>query len=219
VHAADPGDRRPWAEADAAALLAAFADPAIQRWHARTVESRAGSGAMIGSYNQAWRNETAALRSDRKTRAAAPAGGAALFPRQHPQPAAGPAPGPAGRRPVRPGRGRVPGPGPDPHAPAVDRAAVARTCVDKAQVSRAVAVLEDHGLIERSPGRADRRSPVFAATPDGRGAGRRDHAAATPAGGRAGRGAGGHRQAHRPGRPAPARTARAVRTGPPARRD
>lgn len=30
---------RPWAAADAAALRAAFADPEIQRWHARTIES------------------------------------------------------------------------------------------------------------------------------------------------------------------------------------
>jgi DNA-binding MarR family transcriptional regulator len=53
------------------------------------------------------------------------------------------------------------------HPQSTVRAIAARTYVDKAQVSRAVAVLEDQGLIERSAA-ADRRSPVFAATPDGR---------------------------------------------------
>ena len=51
---------RPWAAADAAALRAAFADPEIQRWHARTIESLSEAEAMIAGYNRAWRNETAA---------------------------------------------------------------------------------------------------------------------------------------------------------------
>lgn len=51
---------RPWAEADADALLTAFADPELQRWHARTVESRAEAAAMIARYTQAWQDETAA---------------------------------------------------------------------------------------------------------------------------------------------------------------
>jgi RimJ/RimL family protein N-acetyltransferase len=51
---------RPWADADAAALISAFADPAIQRWHARTVEDPAEALGMIAGYNQAWRSETAA---------------------------------------------------------------------------------------------------------------------------------------------------------------
>jgi [ribosomal protein S5]-alanine N-acetyltransferase len=51
---------RPWAVADADALLAAFTDPAIQHWHARTIASRQESLDMIASYHQAWRNETAA---------------------------------------------------------------------------------------------------------------------------------------------------------------
>jgi DNA-binding MarR family transcriptional regulator len=54
------------------------------------------------------------------------------------------------------------------HPQSTVRAIAGRTYVDKAQVSRAVAVLEDQGLIERSVAAADRRSPVFAATPDGR---------------------------------------------------
>jgi RimJ/RimL family protein N-acetyltransferase len=51
---------RPWTAADAAALMAAFADPAIQRWHARTVGSAAEAGAMIAGYGRAWAAETAA---------------------------------------------------------------------------------------------------------------------------------------------------------------
>jgi RimJ/RimL family protein N-acetyltransferase len=51
---------RPWAAADAAALVAAFADPAIQRWHARTVESMPEARALIARYQQAWRSETGA---------------------------------------------------------------------------------------------------------------------------------------------------------------
>jgi RimJ/RimL family protein N-acetyltransferase len=51
---------RPWAEGDAAALVAAFADPEIQRWHARTVESRAEAGELIARYQRAWRSETGA---------------------------------------------------------------------------------------------------------------------------------------------------------------
>jgi RimJ/RimL family protein N-acetyltransferase len=49
---------RPWVPADAAALVAAFADPAIQQWHARTVESPAEAEALIARYNQAWRAES-----------------------------------------------------------------------------------------------------------------------------------------------------------------
>jgi DNA-binding MarR family transcriptional regulator len=54
------------------------------------------------------------------------------------------------------------------HPRSTIRAIAARTYVDKAQVSRAVAVLEDQGLIERSVVSADRRSPVSTTTPDGR---------------------------------------------------
>jgi len=51
---------RPWADTDAAALVAAFTDPEIQRWHARTVESLPEARALIARYQQAWRSETAA---------------------------------------------------------------------------------------------------------------------------------------------------------------
>lgn len=48
------------------------------------------------------------------------------------------------------------------------RAVAARTFVDKAQVSRAVGVLEDQGLIARAMSGTDRRSPEFTATRSGR---------------------------------------------------
>jgi RimJ/RimL family protein N-acetyltransferase len=51
---------RPWAPGDAAALIAAFADPELQRWHARTVESAAEAQALIAGYTQAWRTESGA---------------------------------------------------------------------------------------------------------------------------------------------------------------
>ena len=51
---------RPWADGDAGALLAAFADAEIQRWHARTVESEPEARALIARYRQAWRSETGA---------------------------------------------------------------------------------------------------------------------------------------------------------------
>ena len=48
------------------------------------------------------------------------------------------------------------------------RAIAAGTFVDKAQVSRAVATLEDQGLIARTMSGTDRRSPEFTATRSGR---------------------------------------------------
>jgi DNA-binding MarR family transcriptional regulator len=48
------------------------------------------------------------------------------------------------------------------------RAIAARTFVDKAQVSRVVAVLEEQDLVKRSTHSADRRSPEFTATTSGR---------------------------------------------------
>ncbi|HEY6479347.1 MAG TPA: GNAT family N-acetyltransferase [Streptosporangiaceae bacterium] len=51
---------RPWADGDAAALAAAFTDPEIQHWHARTVESLAEAGELISRYQRAWRSETGA---------------------------------------------------------------------------------------------------------------------------------------------------------------
>jgi RimJ/RimL family protein N-acetyltransferase len=51
---------RPWAEADADALVTAFADPAIQRWHARVLESRQEAVELVTSYHRGWREETSA---------------------------------------------------------------------------------------------------------------------------------------------------------------
>jgi RimJ/RimL family protein N-acetyltransferase len=51
---------RPWTAADADALLTAYADPAIQRWHARTIESRQEAEDLIAHYNHGWQKETAA---------------------------------------------------------------------------------------------------------------------------------------------------------------
>jgi len=51
---------RPWTAADADALLVAYADPAIQRWHARSVESRSEAEDLIAYYNHGWRTETSA---------------------------------------------------------------------------------------------------------------------------------------------------------------
>ena len=48
------------------------------------------------------------------------------------------------------------------------RAIAARTFVDKAQVSRAVAVLEEQALVVRTTPDEDRRSPVFTATRSGK---------------------------------------------------
>jgi DNA-binding MarR family transcriptional regulator len=48
------------------------------------------------------------------------------------------------------------------------RAIAARTYVDKAQVSRVVAALEEQDLIKRSTRNSDRRSPEFTITPSGR---------------------------------------------------
>ncbi|WP_371481784.1 hypothetical protein [Kitasatospora sp. NBC_00315] len=38
---------RPWAEADADAMVSAFADPVLQHWHARTVDSRREAVELI----------------------------------------------------------------------------------------------------------------------------------------------------------------------------
>jgi DNA-binding MarR family transcriptional regulator len=54
------------------------------------------------------------------------------------------------------------------HPGSTVRAVAARTLVDKAQVSRAVAVLEEQGLVSRTMSDTDRRSPEFAPTRSGR---------------------------------------------------
>jgi RimJ/RimL family protein N-acetyltransferase len=51
---------RPWVAADADALLVAYSDPEILRWHASSVESRQEAEDLIARYHQGWRAETAA---------------------------------------------------------------------------------------------------------------------------------------------------------------
>ncbi|WP_406457147.1 GNAT family N-acetyltransferase [Streptomyces sp. NBC_00876] len=51
---------RPWQHADAPAVVAAFADPAIQRWHVRRADSEDEARDWIGQWRDAWHNETAA---------------------------------------------------------------------------------------------------------------------------------------------------------------
>ncbi|WP_129843031.1 GNAT family protein [Streptomyces sp. RFCAC02] len=51
---------RPWRAGDAAAVVAAFADPSIQRWHTRRVDGEDEAAGWIGQWRRAWREETAA---------------------------------------------------------------------------------------------------------------------------------------------------------------
>ncbi|MFC8797978.1 GNAT family N-acetyltransferase [Promicromonospora sp. NPDC057138] len=48
---------RPWADADAPALRAAYADPAIQRWHVRALDSLDEAREMIVDWRAAWAEE------------------------------------------------------------------------------------------------------------------------------------------------------------------
>ncbi|MDQ2877330.1 MAG: hypothetical protein M3Y33_21975 [Actinomycetota bacterium] len=54
----------PWAEADAAALITAFADPSLQRWHDRTVESPAEAAAMKAGFAYEGTRRRACLHAD-----------------------------------------------------------------------------------------------------------------------------------------------------------
>lgn len=49
---------RPWRPADAPAVLAAFSDPAIQRWHMRRADSEEEAASWIEQWAAAWYNET-----------------------------------------------------------------------------------------------------------------------------------------------------------------
>lgn len=51
---------RPWSERDVDALVAAFGDEAIQRWHARTVESPREASELMDEWNARWSAESAA---------------------------------------------------------------------------------------------------------------------------------------------------------------
>ena len=50
---------RPWVENDAAALVAAYADPDIQRWNLHVLDAEESEQLTI-SWNDAWKNETGA---------------------------------------------------------------------------------------------------------------------------------------------------------------
>lgn len=51
---------RPWGPGDAPAVLAAYQDPAIQRWHVRSMADLAEASAWIRSWPQRWREESGA---------------------------------------------------------------------------------------------------------------------------------------------------------------
>ena len=51
---------RPWTVADATAVIAAYADPDIRRWHARTVETEVEARALIERWRSAWSAESGA---------------------------------------------------------------------------------------------------------------------------------------------------------------
>jgi RimJ/RimL family protein N-acetyltransferase len=51
---------RPWQPGDASAVLAAYQDPAIQRWHVRSMDDLAEALAWIGSWPQRWQEESGA---------------------------------------------------------------------------------------------------------------------------------------------------------------
>ena len=48
---------RPWADADAPALRAAYADPDIQRWHVRAIDSLDEARELIRDWQLAWAQE------------------------------------------------------------------------------------------------------------------------------------------------------------------
>ncbi|MFI2364926.1 GNAT family N-acetyltransferase [Promicromonospora sp. NPDC019610] len=48
---------RPWSDGDADALQAAYADPDIQRWHVRRIDSSVEARGMIEGWRRAWAQE------------------------------------------------------------------------------------------------------------------------------------------------------------------
>jgi [ribosomal protein S5]-alanine N-acetyltransferase len=51
---------RPWCERDVEALIAAYRDVDIKRWHARTVDTPGEARALIGAWTRCWTDESAA---------------------------------------------------------------------------------------------------------------------------------------------------------------
>jgi ribosomal-protein-alanine N-acetyltransferase len=68
---------RPWTVADATAVIAAYADPDIRRWHGRTVDTEVEARALIERWRSAWSAESAAnwaiVRADAGNGGRAPA--------------------------------------------------------------------------------------------------------------------------------------------------
>jgi RimJ/RimL family protein N-acetyltransferase len=50
---------RPWTVGDVPSLVAAYADPAIQRWHTRSM-TLTEADEWVSALNGSWTNETAA---------------------------------------------------------------------------------------------------------------------------------------------------------------
>ncbi|HWG24449.1 GNAT family N-acetyltransferase [Actinospica sp.] len=72
----DPGlSMRPWTAADAPSVIAAYADPDIRFWHARTVESEAEARALIERWRSAWSAESGANWAVVRTAFSAGSGG------------------------------------------------------------------------------------------------------------------------------------------------
>jgi RimJ/RimL family protein N-acetyltransferase len=69
---------RPWTAADAPAVIAAYTDPDIRYWHARTVDSEAEARALIERWRSAWAAESGANWAVVRTAAAVPGEGAAV---------------------------------------------------------------------------------------------------------------------------------------------
>lgn len=51
---------RPWADGDASAVLAAYQDPATQRWHARTLTGEQEARELLTGWRRGWSEETGA---------------------------------------------------------------------------------------------------------------------------------------------------------------
>jgi RimJ/RimL family protein N-acetyltransferase len=51
---------RPWSAADAPAVIAAYADPDIRHWHARSVDSEVEARALIERWRSGWAAESGA---------------------------------------------------------------------------------------------------------------------------------------------------------------
>ena len=58
LHTGDGLTLRPWLAADAHTVWRAFADPAIQRWHARRIDSADEALAWVAQWHDRWRDET-----------------------------------------------------------------------------------------------------------------------------------------------------------------